>query len=197
MPSRRDAVLDAAIGVLGSQGVRGVTHRAVDAAAGLPMGSTSNYFRTRDSLFAAVVDRVVDVERSEWEGIAATIDPRTPDELAAALGAFARAATGPHRLVTVARYALLVEGARYPPLRSPLAAGGNRVNLYFENWLRRIGSRHPNRDLRLMANAVTGYILHDLAMPDPLFDPTSDLTDLIEVLVGAAVDTGAGATPRP
>ncbi len=195
MTDRRDAVLEAAISVLGTQGIRGLTHRAVDAAADLPMGSTSNYFRTRDSLLAAVADRVVDVERNEWEAIAATIAPRTAIELAAALGAFARAATGQHRLVTLARYALLVEGARYPPLRSSLAAGGARVNLYFENWLRRIGSRHADRDLRLMANAVTGFVLHDLAMPDPLFDPTSDLTDLIEVLVGSEVDaraTGAG-----
>ncbi len=50
MGTRRDDLLDAAICVLGESGIRGLTHRAVDAAAGLPAGSASNLFRTRDAL---------------------------------------------------------------------------------------------------------------------------------------------------
>ncbi|HEX5919668.1 MAG TPA: TetR family transcriptional regulator, partial [Nocardioides sp.] len=46
MPDRRTVLLDAALELVGTQGMRGLTHRAVDAAAGLPAGSTSNYFRT-------------------------------------------------------------------------------------------------------------------------------------------------------
>lgn len=159
-----------------------MTHRAVDAAAGVPMGSASNHFRSRQMLLAAVVDRFVDRERSNWERIAIEIDPRTREELAAALGAFARAATGPQRVLTLARYALLVEGAQYPELRSALAMGGARVNLYFETWLRRTGSTDPDRDLRIVANMVTGRVLHDLAIPDADFDPTADIADLLEAL---------------
>ncbi len=187
MSDRRNDLLDAAIAVLGTGGVRAVTHRAVDAQAGLPAGSTSNYFRTRDALFAAVVERFVKRERANWESIAASINPRTPAELAEALGAFAREETGPQRTLTLTRYALLVEGAQYPTLRRPLAVGGARVNVYFENWLLRIGSTNPDRDMRIVANFLTGRVLHDLAIPDPAFDPTSDLTDLLESLI----------TPKP
>ena len=185
MADRRTSILDAAITVLGYRGVRAVTHRAVDAEALLPAGSTSNYFRSRDSLLQAVVDRFAVRERANWEAAAASIRPRTPKELAEALGAFAREECGPQRTLTLARYALLVEGAQYPSLRSALAIGGTEVNIYFENWLLRIGSTEPTRDLRILANYLTGRVLHDLAVPDPAFDPTQDLVDLLESLLAA------------
>jgi len=56
--SRRDTLLDAAIRVLGERGMRALTHRAVDAEAGVPAGSTVNYFSTRNALFEAIVERV-------------------------------------------------------------------------------------------------------------------------------------------
>ena len=45
-PERRTQILDAAVDILADIGVGGVTHRQVDARAGLPPGTTSNYFRT-------------------------------------------------------------------------------------------------------------------------------------------------------
>lgn len=192
MSDRRNDLLDAAITVLGTGGVRAVTHRAVDAEAGLPAGSTSNYFRTRDALFEAVVERFAERERANWESIAGSVSPRTPAELAEAIGAFARAETGPQRTLTLTRFALLVEGAQYPALRRPLAVGGARVNVYFENWLLRIGSTNPERDMRIVANFLTGRILHDLALPDPAFDPTGDLTDLLEALISPGLLTSRG-----
>ena len=105
MSNRRDDLLDAAIIVLGEGGVRGVTHKAVDVAAGLPAGSTSNYFRTKDALLTAVVERFAARERANWEEIAAATVPTTPTELARALAAFAHDAVGPHRTLTLARYA--------------------------------------------------------------------------------------------
>ncbi|RNL85719.1 TetR/AcrR family transcriptional regulator [Halostreptopolyspora alba] len=49
---RRRALLDAAIDVLADQGARNLTFRAVDARAGVPTGTTSNYFANRDALLA-------------------------------------------------------------------------------------------------------------------------------------------------
>lgn len=50
---RRIEIADAALAVLAAEGSRGLTHRAVDEAAGLPSGSTSNHFRTRSALLEA------------------------------------------------------------------------------------------------------------------------------------------------
>ena len=39
--ARRTLLLDAGLDLVGTAGLRGLTHRAVDAATGLPDGSTS------------------------------------------------------------------------------------------------------------------------------------------------------------
>jgi DNA-binding transcriptional regulator YbjK len=44
---RRRELADAGLAVLARDGARGLTHRAVDSAAGAPAGTASNYFRTR------------------------------------------------------------------------------------------------------------------------------------------------------
>lgn len=64
---RRTAIADAAIEVLGERGVHGLSHRAVDQRAGLPSGTTSNYFRSRDSLLVAAAERVVALHASDME----------------------------------------------------------------------------------------------------------------------------------
>lgn len=61
--SRPDELADAAVTVLAANGLKGLTHRAVDAQAGLPQGSTSNCFRTRAELVAAVVRRLEHLDR--------------------------------------------------------------------------------------------------------------------------------------
>lgn len=55
---RRAALVDAAIEVLAREGARGLTFRAVDAEASVPMGTASNYFANRDALFTQVGSRV-------------------------------------------------------------------------------------------------------------------------------------------
>ena len=60
---RRDAIADAAIHLVATRGLRGLTHRAVDAEAGLPPGSTSYYLRTRNALLTACVNRMLDPGR--------------------------------------------------------------------------------------------------------------------------------------
>ena len=52
-PERRTQILDAAIDILCDDGVGGLTHRQVDSRAGVPAGTTSNYFRTRQALLEA------------------------------------------------------------------------------------------------------------------------------------------------
>lgn len=57
-PARRAALADAAIGVLGDEGARALTHRAVDVRASLPRGTASNYFPTRASLLLGAAERI-------------------------------------------------------------------------------------------------------------------------------------------
>ncbi|MBL0781565.1 TetR family transcriptional regulator, partial [Streptomyces albidoflavus] len=59
---RADRIADAALALLAERGLRGLTHRAVDEAAGLPQGSTSNHARTRLALLRTVVRRQAERE---------------------------------------------------------------------------------------------------------------------------------------
>ncbi len=69
---RRDAIADAAIHLVANRGLRGLTHRAVDAEVGLPPGSTSYYLRTRQALLAACLDRLLALDE--------TATPVTPSD---------------------------------------------------------------------------------------------------------------------
>lgn len=59
--TRRSDLVDAAIETLAAAGMRGLTHRAVDRVMGLPEGSTSYYFRTRQALLRAVGERLAEL----------------------------------------------------------------------------------------------------------------------------------------
>ena len=47
---RREQILEAALRVIGRSGRQAVTHRAVAEEAGVPLGSTTYYFDSRDDL---------------------------------------------------------------------------------------------------------------------------------------------------
>lgn len=109
---RRDAIADAAIQLVATRGLRGLTHRAVDAEAGLPPGSTSYYLRTRQALLGACLDRLLALD----EGAILHASPDVPatDVLVAAVVRIARDRPGS----TIARYELALEATRQPALRA-------------------------------------------------------------------------------
>ena len=164
--------------------MRAVTHRAVDAEAGVAAGSTANYFSSRDALFAAIVERFSERERANFDEVAITLCPRSPSELGRALAQVVRDSTATERTLTLSRYALLVESANNPALREQMAATGARVNAWFTNWLRLVGSHDPDHHMHVIGNYATGLVLHQLAIPDPEFDPTEKLVALVEAMIG-------------
>ncbi|WP_328501669.1 TetR family transcriptional regulator [Streptomyces sp. NBC_00457] len=57
-PERRAALVDAGVEVLAREGARGLTFRAVDVEAGVPVGTASNYFTGRDDLLRQIDARL-------------------------------------------------------------------------------------------------------------------------------------------
>lgn len=76
-PDRRTLIVDSAIDLIATQGLRALTHRALDTALELPAGSTSYYFRTKRALVEAIVDRIA--TRSRTDFTAAATAPPQPD----------------------------------------------------------------------------------------------------------------------
>lgn len=55
---RRETILDAAVALLAEHGQGGLTHRATDARARLPQGSTSYYYPKKIALLLAAADHL-------------------------------------------------------------------------------------------------------------------------------------------
>ncbi|MEO0816265.1 MAG: TetR family transcriptional regulator, partial [Pseudomonadota bacterium] len=58
MAERQTQILNTAIEVLAHKGLAHLTHRAVDARAGLPQGSTSYYFSKKQDLIEATASHL-------------------------------------------------------------------------------------------------------------------------------------------
>ena len=107
--------------VLADEGARGLTHRAVDAAAGTPRGTASNYFPSRDELIAALVERIEQRLTPDPDAIPSTAS-RRPD---AALFAdyvrdvVRRLGADPH--VSLALFELRLEAARHAGIIAALS----------------------------------------------------------------------------
>jgi DNA-binding transcriptional regulator YbjK len=159
---RRDVLRDAAIEVIAREGSRGLTHRAVDEEAKLPQGSTSNYFRTREALLAALAERIDERLRP---------DLPTQERLARAKPSRARYVTLMQLLVQrvlaqpslhVALFELKLEATRRPALRAALRdtlARNFEADLAFHE---RAGLPGGRRELTLLHAAFDGLLLDQL-----------------------------------
>jgi DNA-binding transcriptional regulator YbjK len=116
-PERRNQILDAAIDILADTGVGGVTHRQVDTRAGLPPGTTSNYFRTRLALLEAVTAYVADLHWQRVATLQSLVGQTQSREGVRAL--MTRMITDPDegsQRRNIARWELFLEGTRRPEL---------------------------------------------------------------------------------
>ncbi|KOX13718.1 TetR family transcriptional regulator [Saccharothrix sp. NRRL B-16348] len=180
--TRQQQVLDAAIRVLGTGGMRQLTHRAVDAEAGLPQGSTSNHFRTRDALIGAVLGRLLEHETALWAGLAG--DVTTPEALADAVGALVER-LAEDRVLTLARHALFVEVAQRPELRGDVDRAHRELGSWAVPLVAGLGSADPPADLALLLAVIDGLLANQLANPSPRFDPAAAVRTVLRgILAG-------------
>ncbi|WP_091293090.1 TetR/AcrR family transcriptional regulator [Amycolatopsis xylanica] len=167
MISKRERALGAAVDLLGTEGLRALTHVRVDERAELPRGSTSNYFRTRAALLDGVVDWMV---RQETPSVGAALDVATPDELVEAVARLFEFMLGPNRVVTTARMVLRLEASHDPALRQALARGGAAMTDLVVPVLTRLGASDPQVAAAALGACGQGFFVQAIAggtTPDP------------------------------
>jgi AcrR family transcriptional regulator len=81
---RMELMLGSAVHVIAENGLRGLTHRAVDREAGLPEGSCSAYLRTREALVLAVTEYVAERVAGHVRDLAEELAGRPVDDDSAA-----------------------------------------------------------------------------------------------------------------
>lgn len=165
----RQRALDAALQILGEQGLRALTHARIDQAADLPQGSTSNYFRTRRALLEGVTEYLAQQEQADF---ARAVPVMQRDQAVQAFIGMLEAQAGPYRFRTLARYILFVAAGHDQELVAPLMQ--NRAG--FERWtseiLAALGAEHPGEATEFFMAVLDGLLLHRLTVdPNVEFAP--------------------------
>jgi AcrR family transcriptional regulator len=177
--SNRDRALAAAVELLGTEGLRGLTHARVDDRADLPKGSTSNYFRSRAALLDGVVGWMV---RSETPRIEATFKPATAEDLVDQLCALYGFMTGPNAVMVKARMVLWVEAATNPRVRQALLRGRASMASMLIPALAGLGVRDPLAVSDTLGACVQGLFLQQFARGEEI-----DPRPLLEIIVRGAL----------
>ena len=162
---RRTALADAAIDLIANQGIRALTHRALDTALDLPAGSASYYFRTKHALIEAIADRITTRSRDDFT--AAQLIPSTridPDGIARAIAGWLDRLLTERRNHLIVRHALIIELIGDPEL-------------------------HRRLTHSLFSTERARELFHALGFPDP----DAAAADFIAVLEGVVFDRFAGA----
>ncbi|MFY1691011.1 TetR/AcrR family transcriptional regulator [Plantactinospora sp. WMMB782] len=176
-------ITDAAIELVAELGMRGLTHRAVDARAGLPLGSTSVYFRTRKALVEAVVRRLADLDRADLEATdlpaeppagspawGGPLGPRELDQLAGRIANVLDHWLTAGRTRTLARYACLLEATHHLELREILAYG-TASRTQARALLAQAGAADPERSGNHLVACVDGLLFDRLVGAGSLSAP--------------------------
>ncbi|OBG60963.1 TetR/AcrR family transcriptional regulator [Mycobacterium sp. E3339] len=183
-PERRAQLLDAAIDILADVGVGGLTHRQVDDRAGLPAGTTSNYFRTRQSLLEATAARTVELHWRRVEALRDAIGSLTRDGVKALMTQLLSVPDEQFRRFTLARFELFMEGTRRPELRPFLkdlqVAAVQSATLIFEA----AGYTPEPEQMEELSRLLNGYVFSNLTIGGAPGDPAG----LVDRLLGTYFD---------
>ncbi len=173
-------MLDAAIEVLGTRGLRGLTHRAVDEVAAVPQGTASNHFRSRSALVKGVVERMVEQDLAFWAGYDGTPPGGSSADVLPRAAAYVRWSVEEGRVRSIARLNLFAAAAVEPELQEPLRRGREAVERMGEGIGAVIGLDAAHS--ALVMDVSDALVTRQLALPDPAFDPLPTLTRLLEAL---------------
>lgn len=179
---RRRALADAGLAILAEQGARGLTHRAVDRAAAVPLGTCSNYFRSRSELILGLVARVGERLAPSAEFLEAHRDSPPSravfteylrdivDRLLAA------------REVTLALFELRLEGVRRPEVGELISAWSREGFAGDVAFNAAAGLPGGRAEIALFRYAVDGLLLDRLTGP---VDPETSTDAIVDALVEA------------
>ncbi|MER5675171.1 TetR/AcrR family transcriptional regulator [Pseudonocardia alni] len=158
-PGRRDRIAEAAMWVVAGRGLSGLTHRAVAAAAEVPVGSTTYHFKTLDDLLEAALH---EASRRNVEQLRDWVLSLPGDaDFAAEWSELVSQQIDASRRATVAEYDLYVAALHHPHLRSASAGWDEALVGIF-------ASRTDALTGRMLAALFCGYVLQaSLADPAP------------------------------
>ncbi|KUN89756.1 TetR family transcriptional regulator [Streptomyces bungoensis] len=167
-PARRTALLDAAIEVLAREGSRGLTLRAVDKEAAVPVGTATNYFADRADMLAQVMRRTRERLTPDPAELAGTMTAEPTHELVRTLMLQLVDRMRRDRSSHLAMLELRLEATRRPELHAELARFltaelDANIGFHLES-----GLPGDRTGAVLLYLAMLGLIVDDLTVPELL-----------------------------
>ncbi|HXH79885.1 TetR/AcrR family transcriptional regulator [Nocardioides sp.] len=192
LSARRREILDAAVTVLADLGWRGLTHRAIDREAGLPEGSSSAYYRSRDALQQALLEYVVGFVAADVAELAAELE-RRPGDVEHAVTA---TTTTIHRWLEQsdrckARLELTMAATRDPDLALRLTESRQGLTEVVDGILERGGHDHSGAVAATVVAAVDGVLVSALLQPPE--ERAAMVSNSLDLLLGSLL----GGRPGP
>jgi DNA-binding transcriptional regulator YbjK len=183
---RQEELLAAAARVVARGGLRGLTHRAVDAEAGLPEGSCSAYMRTRVALLTRLTEYVTsqfahDIsDLTQRIEVHAGVDGYVVKETLAMLRSWLQ---DPDLLLV--RMELTIEGSRQPAVAEILQVQWVQLVEIVEHAMEATGKAHSPVRARTLLAAIDGVLLR--AVREDPADRARFLRDSLELLMTSLV----------
>ncbi len=164
--ARRTTIVEATLRVIGERGADAVTHRAVAAAGGVPLASTTYHFRSKEALVVEALELAI--ERSTQLAAEFSINPPTdPDGLVARLVQMSEAQLVDSRAPLAAQYELLLEAGRRPALRPLAQRWDEAYGACLATLVEAAGL--PEEAVPILVNVLEGALLSQLSLPVPNF----------------------------
>lgn len=184
---RRTALLDATLRVVARDGAAGASHRAVAAEAGVPLGSTTYYFASREEMLLEALRHAAeaDIARTRERVTALSGAGLDRDGWRRAILDWAQEEVAPGRAhVLVARHHLRLEALRRPELRAVYGAWTAAGLELMETVLAAAGSDAPAADAAVLVATIDGLALNAVV----LGGGAAGRARLVEDVVGRAVE---------
>ncbi|MBX5470428.1 MAG: TetR family transcriptional regulator [Thermoleophilaceae bacterium] len=160
---RREAILRAALRLIGRRGLHAVTHRDVAAEAGVPLASTTYYFASKDDLLTEALWLFVREEVQRLERAAASFEglSASPEEVADAMVEEVRL-TLQQEAEQVAQFELYLQASRNPRLAAAAREAMRAYERTTAAALRAAGARDPEGWAPLFQALGRGLIFEQL-----------------------------------
>lgn len=161
-------LLETTLKVIGEEGIDAVSHRRVAELAGVPLGSTTYWFSSRQEMLSQALEEFARAEIENLrEVLAGVLDRRlSRARLVDEFTDFLLHQLGETSWRTRAQYSLLQEAGRLPELEPVCREWTRAWHEALSEVFTSLGAKSPELEARMFLAMLDGLLLGQLAVPE-------------------------------
>lgn len=183
---RKALILDAALRLIGRDGLGALSMRALAAEAGVPLGALGYYFPNKRAIIAEAFGAHSEREVQRVGRLISSIgDAGTPIDFAAGLARFTIDGLSGSQLALVAEYEYILEASRRPDLARASTLWQQTLHVLLTEVVARLGAVDASTDARLVMAVMAGLEVDNLTGTAP----TAEQAEMIERTMARLVES--------